>query len=85
MNPRITAVTAHDDHTLLLIFTDGKMRRFDITPYLGYPAFKPLRQIAFFKLARVAHGTVTWPQEIDFDPDTLYLEGQSVEQERQVA
>ena len=75
MNPRITAVTAHNDHTLLLTFTNGEIRHFDITPYLGYPAFEPLRQITFFKLAKVSHGTVTWPKEIDFDPDTLYLEG----------
>ncbi len=74
MNPRITAVTAHDDHTLLLTFTDGETRHFDIAPYLGYPAFEPLRQVVFFKLAKASHGTVTWPKEIDFDPDTLYLE-----------
>lgn len=85
MNPRITAVTASDDHMLLLTFTNGETRCFNITPYLGYPAFEPLRQISFFKLARAGHGTVTWPNEIDFDPDTLYLEGRPVEQERQVA
>jgi len=85
MNPRIAAVTAHDDHTLLLTFTNGEMRRFDITPYLGYPAFEPLRQVAFFKLAQASHGTVTWPKEIDFDPDTLYLEGQPAKLEGQAA
>lgn len=85
MNPRITAVTAHDDYTLLLTFTNGETRRFDMTPYLAYTAFEPLRQISFFKLARAGHGTVTWPKEIDFDPDALYLEGQPVKQERQVA
>jgi len=56
-----------------------------MTPYLGYPAFEPLRQVAFFKLARVSHGTVTWPNEIDFDPDTLYLEGRSAKLEEQAA
>jgi hypothetical protein len=85
MNPRIAAVSAHDNHTLLLTFTNGETRRFDMMPYLGYPAFEPLRQISFFKLARPGHGTVTWPKEIDFDPDTLYLEGQPVKQERHVA
>ena len=45
-----------------------------MTPYPGYPAFEPLRQAAFFKLAPASHGTATWPKEIDFDPDTLYLE-----------
>lgn len=83
MNPRITAVTACDDHTLLLTFTNGEIRHFDITPYLGYPAFEPLRQIALFKLVKASHGTVTWPKEIDFDPDTLYLEGKPAKLEEQ--
>lgn len=33
MNPRIVAVTAHDDHTLLLTFTNGEIRHFDMTAY----------------------------------------------------
>ena len=85
MNPRITAVTAHDDHTLSLTFTNGEIRHFDITPYLCYPAFEPLRQVTFFKLARASHGTVSWPNEIDFDPDTLYLEGRPAKLEEQAA
>jgi len=85
MNPRVIAVAAHDDYTLLLTFTNGEMRRFDMTPYLCYPAFEPLHQVAFFKLARVGHGTVTWPKEIDFDPDTLYLEGRPEKFEEQAA
>lgn len=85
MNPRITAVSAHDDYILLLTFANGESRRFDMTPYLGYAAFEPLRQLAFFKLARAGHGTVTWPQGIDFDPDTLYLEAQPVKEERNAA
>jgi hypothetical protein len=85
MNPRITAVTVHDGYALRLTFTNGEIRRFDVTPYLGYPAFEPLRQVAFFKLARASHGTVTWPREIDFDPDTLYLEGRPEKSEDQAA
>jgi hypothetical protein len=85
MNPRIAAVTAHDDLRLLLTFSNGEMRHFDITPYQGYPAFEPLRQVAFFKLARANHGTVTWPKEIDFDLDTLYLESCPAKLEEQAA
>ena len=85
MNPRITAVAARDNYTLLLTFTNGEIRYFDITPYLGYPAFEPLRQITFFKLARASHGTVAWPREIDFDPDTLYLESKPAKLEKHAA
>jgi hypothetical protein len=83
MNPRITAVTAHDDYSLLITFTNGEIRHFDITPYLRYPVFEPLRQLAFFKLAKIGHGTVTWPKEIDFDPDTFYLESKPAMLEEQ--
>lgn len=78
MNPRITQVVANDDHTLTLTFTNGEVRSFDIRPYLGYTAFHPLQNLAAFKLARPHHGTVAWPNEIDFDPDTLYLESKLV-------
>ncbi|MDP1634345.1 MAG: DUF2442 domain-containing protein [Gallionellaceae bacterium] len=85
MNPRINSVAANDDYTLLLTFTNGEIRHFDMVPYLGYPAFEPLREIVFFKLARASHGTVTWPKEIDFDPDTLYIEGRPEQLEDQAA
>ena len=56
-----------------------------MTPYPGYPAFEPLRQVAFLKLAPASHGTVTWPNRIDFDPDSLYLESRPAKLEEQVA
>ena len=80
MNPRPTQVIANADHSLTLTFANGEIRRFDLTPYLRYPCFGPLKKSAFFLLARCDHGTVVWPQNIDFDPDTLYLESQPVTQ-----
>lgn len=85
MNPRISAVSARDDFVLLLTFNNGEIRNFEMTPYLGYPAFEPLRQASFFKQARASHGTVAWPQNIDFDPDTLYLESQLTKVEEHTA
>ena len=78
MNPRISAVTANADHSLTLVFKSGEIKRFDMRPYLGYPAFTPLQNVGFFQLAHVDHGTVAWPQNIDFDPDTLYLDSQNI-------
>jgi hypothetical protein len=80
MNPRPIQVIAHADYSLTLTFANGEIRRFDLGPYLRYPCFEPLKQTAFFLLARCDHGTVAWPQNIDFDPDTLYLESQPVTQ-----
>lgn len=78
MNPRIRTVTANADHSLTLVFGNGEVKRFDMQPYLAYPVFAPLQNIGFFLLARADHGTVVWPQDIDFDPDTLYLDSQSI-------
>ena len=80
MNPRHTEVIAHADHSLTLTFANGEIRRFDLEPYLRYPCFEPLKQTAFCLLASCDHGTVAWPQNIDCDPDTLYLESKPVAQ-----
>jgi hypothetical protein len=73
---QVTSVETLSDHGLLLTFSDGQRRRFDMRPYLGYPVFRRLENPAFFALARVDYGTVTWPGDIDIAPETLY--GRSV-------
>jgi len=60
------------DFSLLLIFNSGEQRCFDMRPYLDYPVFLRLKNPAFFSLAHVDYGTVTWPGDIDIAPETLY-------------
>lgn len=73
MNPRVCSVAAMPNLMLQLEFLDGRRATFDVLPFLHFPVFEPLREIAYFKRAKVDHGTVAWPGGIDFDPDTLYL------------
>ena len=75
MLPEVIAVQALSDYHLLLTFENGEHKRFDMSPYLHYPVFQPLRQQSFFALAKVDYGTITWPGEIDIAPERLYLEG----------
>jgi hypothetical protein len=75
MNPRVTEVRALDDHTLLVTFANGESRRFDMSPYFDFPAFRGLRDPAFFRQVNAANGTASWPGGIDFDPDTLFVDG----------
>jgi hypothetical protein len=68
----ICNVKAFPDHILCLDFDNGEKRLFDMKPYLHYPVFRRLENQAFFSLARVDYGTVTWPGEIDIAPETVY-------------
>ena len=69
---RVSAVIAESNYSLVMTFSNGERRRFDMKPYLDLPVFRPLTNVSFFELARVDYGTVVWPGEIDIAPETLY-------------
>ncbi len=75
MNPRVRKVQCKDKSNLIVTFENNEVKIFDVSPYFNYPVFYALKDEAFFRKAHVLHGTVAWNNEIDFDPDTLYLEG----------
>jgi hypothetical protein len=72
MNPRVNAVTARDDFTLELQFTNGEVGLYDCAPLLDFGVFQELKDIAYFRQAHAEGGTVVWPHEQDICPDTLY-------------
>jgi Protein of unknown function (DUF2442) len=72
---KVIAAHANSDFTLDLKFNDGCIKRFDVKPYLNRGIFKELSDIDYFKQVHVAFGTVQWPNEQDFAPETLYLDG----------
>ena len=74
MNPRITQVKYGGNHKLILTFDNDEVKEFDLSTYLQYPVFGPLKDESFCSKARICNGTVAWDDIIDFDPDTLYLE-----------
>ena len=80
MNPRITFVEPQENFKLKLKFTDNTIREFDMKPYLSYPAFEDLHEIALFKKATIFLGTVKWNDEIDISPDTLFLDSKLLAQ-----
>ena len=68
----VSQVKTFPDYKLGIIFDNGESRIFDMRPYLHYAVYRCLENAAFFSLARVDYGTVTWPGEIDIAPETLY-------------
>jgi len=83
MNPYVKSAQAMDGYCLLLTFENGEKRVFDLKPYFDKPIFAGLKNIALFKTARVVSGSVEWQGEIDLSYDTLYLESQAVQPQRQ--
>ncbi|GAB1386184.1 hypothetical protein MASR1M59_13320 [Melaminivora sp.] len=76
MTPDVIKVLATPDYAIVAEFETGEVRRFDMRPYLDFPAFAPLKEPGMFMRAHVRHGAVVWNEEIDLSPDTLYLRGQ---------
>jgi hypothetical protein len=74
MNPRVINVKPMPDHKLFLEFEGCITRVFDVKPYLEIGVYKQLKSEALFNAARVSFGTVQWNDEIDFCPDTLFLD-----------
>lgn len=75
MNPRVLIVNYQSPYRLIITFTNNETKAFDLTPYLHFSVFESLRDESFCSNVKVNNGTVAWGDEIDFDPDRLYLEG----------
>lgn len=81
MNPRLISVQVLPNFFLLLGFTNGESRIFDVGTYIkDVPALKRLESPVYFVRAHIAHGTVAWSDSEDICPDTLYLDSVPAEQ-----
>lgn len=68
----VIRVEAKSDYTLFLEFENGECRRFDMAPYIDQKPWLRLKNSPLFERAFVSLGTVSWPGNIDIDPETLY-------------
>ncbi len=76
--PRPVSVSIGENYALNVTFNNGEIRRFDVSPYLVYPAFEALKSRSLFVQARVAHNTVVWNEEVDIAPESVYLESKVI-------
>lgn len=74
LGPRVVEASAQEGYILHLVFDNGEKRFFDVKPLLEYKAFQALKNKALFQQVKVEYGTVAWPGDIDYCPDTLYAQ-----------
>jgi hypothetical protein len=74
MNPRVQSVQVEANYRLRLAFTDGQCGVFDCSNLLDFGVFRELREPEYFRKVKVIRGTVSWPNEQDICPDTLFEE-----------
>ncbi|MEI7583738.1 DUF2442 domain-containing protein [Runella sp.] len=74
MNPRVIKVKPLENHELELLFSNHETRIFDIKPYLIKGIFSELADETVFNSVKSFNGTVVWSNELDFCPDTLYID-----------
>ncbi len=59
------------DYRIKAALSNGNKGIFDIKPYLDKGIFKELKDYDYFRRARIELGTITWPNEQDFSPETI--------------
>ena len=61
------------DYRIRVTLSNGNKGIFDVKPYLDKGVFKELKDYNYFKRARIELGTIVWPHEQDFSPETIEI------------
>jgi hypothetical protein len=78
MNPRVKDVKPQSNYTVLLTFTNGEKKIFDVKPYLEKGIFRELKDASLFNSVKPFLGSIQWKNGQDFCPDTLYEDSVSL-------
>lgn len=73
MYPKLINVKPIEPFFLEIEFNNGEKRIFDVSDYMNSYFFSQLKDWNYFKRVRIANGTITWPNEQDIAPETVYL------------
>jgi hypothetical protein len=77
MYPRVKDVKAQDNYKILLTFTNGELKIFDMKPYVNKGFFKQLQERNYFNTVKPFMDSIQWKNGQDLCPDTLYLDSQT--------
>jgi Protein of unknown function (DUF2442) len=79
ITPPLVEATSSSAYIVHVRFKDGLVADVDLSYLLDYGGvFEPLRDPGYFRQLRIDDdfATVTWPNEADIAPETLYLHAQ---------
>jgi hypothetical protein len=83
--PAVKEVIPTDDYKLILTFSNGETRLFDMKPYLNKGVFIELLNLSKFRTVHVSFDTVEWDNHADFDPEVLYKLGKKIKGKKYTA
>lgn len=63
-----------DDYQLLLEFTNGELRIYDVLPYLKQEEYKHLCEVSLFEKATLRDDCIKWPEGPSIAFKALYEE-----------
>lgn len=72
------------DYKIKVTLSNGKIGIFDVTPYLDKGIFVELKDYNYFKRARIEFGTIVWPNEQDFSPETIEIKMEDIEYSKSI-
>jgi len=73
MIPEVLDFEILPDYRIKVTLSNGNKGIFDVKPYLDKGIFKELKDYNYFRRARIEFGTLTWPNEQDFSPETIEI------------
>lgn len=81
---KVTGVKTLPDYQLLLTFSTGERKLYDISPLLNLPVFQPLKDRNVFDDVQLDFDTVTWCNgDVDIAPETLYQDSVAIPEIRE--
>jgi len=78
--PRIQSVTPEEGNFLVVLFSNGKRKRFNVNRLTKREMFLPIENPAFFKNVSVEPGgsAVSWSADIDISEYELWQHGEEM-------
>jgi len=72
IRPKAVEVSPQQDYNLLIMFSNGEKRVFNVKPYLDFKPYSELRIPAVFETVKPAGLSIEWVHGQDICPDELY-------------